>query len=893
MSTSPEPGTPAPDPSASTPVPEPAPSPPAPEPAVSLPPMTPMTPMTLEQLVPTARALVAGLGWGALMLIVLGFWMRSKNDAGTRVLTTVFLIAGAVSAALAVWQAFTLWFKQEAPADKAGTLAQQRRILGNVLLVGGLALVGLAFYLGIGKKPGNEGIGFLLDNLAESIGVLLFGVIALGGGYYLTLPAHSDHDASMRSLVGMAPMLKLLQLVIAAVSIASFCVIVYKYRTGTPPGYLAWIPELGALLFLSILCFSCVIWLNTGQFDQVGMRVFVLVFGGSLGCILFVYALARAYVWRQDIFLGGIPSWQGPTAWRFWLIAYLQIVALILMFVSFRLARTDIRSSVTLRRVMYGYDTLLQALLLVEVLAVLNVVIYALVPFTYDWTKTRGAYALSDASKNLISGLKKEINVVVLMRQGNPIYKDVHNLLDNCSALNSTKFIVTYLSPDSDPVAFENLVKVFPKILPETGSVSSGVLLVDGKVPKMTEKDVTAPPYTFVVDRKLHEMDRPQRPGDKAKHTFKGEAEILKEVKFLVQAKEKRKIFVLQGDDEADINNKEGRERTDFTEGFAQVGIGLLIDRLNADGYDVTGLSFRKEMGIGKAPPNVHFVKEDGKKKDIPVECQTLIIPGVSKKMSEEALDGIQRYLDRGGKLIAFFDVVVDDKYAKMKETGLEDKLRSYGVDVTDDFVLRVPEDRDDARVLFAVAPSNTSSPLGREFARKLILVKRTARIVKPAEKSGPRFRAEPVLQAETSEDNGFFYTLEKKTSVLQNAQMYMLGRKPKVYGVVEEKPIPLALAVTQEPGEKPFMVVFGDTEFITNFELARSPSARTNYSFVVSAIEWLGGREDLMGTTAKTTTNFQLGPDVNYARMIFLPGWIMLLSLIGLGVAVWMVRRG
>ncbi len=749
MSTSPEPGTPAPDPAASTPAPEPAPTQSAPEPAPS---------WTLEQLVPTARGLVIGLAWGAVMLIVLGFWMRSKNE-GARVLTSIFLIAGAVSAGLAGWQAFTLWFKQETPDQKTAGLAQQRRLLGNLLLLAGLLLIGLSFYLGIGKKPDAK-TDFLIDNLAESIGVLLFGLIALGSGYLLTLPAQTDSAAPMRSLVGKVPMLKLLQMVIGALAFAGFCVLAYRNRS--LGAYQAWIPELAALLFLSILCFSCVMWLNTGQFDEVGMRVFVLVFGGSFGCILFLYAVARAYTWRQDIFLGGIPSWQGPNAWRFWLVAYLQIVALILMFLSFNLARTDIRSSATLRRVMYGYDTILQGLLLVEVLAVLNVVIYALVPFTFDWTKTRGAYSLADSSKNLISGLKKEINVVVLMRQGNPVYKDLHNLLDNCQALNSTKFKVTYISPESSQLQFENLVKVFPKILPETGNVSSGVLLVDGPIPK-DEKHNTA--YTFVVDRKLHDMDRPRGPDEKAKHIFKGEAEILKEVKFLALGKEKRKIFVLQGDDAADINNKDGRERADFREGFATVGIGFLIDQLSAESYDVSGLSFRKP--IGKPPANIHFVKEDGKKKDVPADCQTLIIPGVSKKLSQDALDGIERYLERGGKLIVFFDVVVDDEFAKMRDTGLEELLRAYGVDVTNEFPLRVPRGEDDpARVLLAFPARSSANPLASKFSRP-IAMDRTARVVKPGE-GQRRFRAEPILQVQSSA-NGELYTLEKNVSVLSN----------------------------------------------------------------------------------------------------------------------------
>jgi hypothetical protein len=79
---------------------------------------------------------------------------------------------------------------------------------------------------------------------------------------------------------------------------------------------------------------------------------------------------------------------------------------------------------------------------------------------------------------------------------------------------------------------------------------------------------------------------------------------------------------------------------------------------------------------------------------------------------------------------------------------------------------------------------------------------------------------------------------------------------------------------------------VFGDTEFITNRDLNSS-----SYALVVSSIEWMAERESI-GAQPKTSPSFQLPPEVNYARMIFLPGWIMLLSLIGLGIGVWIVRR-
>lgn len=863
MSTSPEPGTPAPEPAAN-------PVPPAPSP-----------PWTLEQLVPAAIGMVAGFAWGAIMLIVLGFWLRTKNEAGTRGLANVFFVAGGISAGLAFWQAFTLWFQKSSPQEKTTALAQQRRILGYVLLLGGLALIILAFILGVGKKGGSD-LRFLEANLGESIGAVLLGVIALASGYLLTLPPQPDSQASMRTLLGMTPAIKLVLLIVAAVALVAFGTIAYQHRTA----YRDWVPELAALLFLSVLALSCVIWLNTGKFDETGMRLLVLVFGGSLGLILFLYAVARAYLWRQDVILGGIAAWQGPNGWRVWLVAYVQIVALILMFASFSVARADIRTSAALRRVMYGYDAILQGLLLIELLAVGNVVFAYLYPFTYDWTKTRGAYALSDSSINLIRGLKKDINLVVLMRPGNAIYRDLHNLLDNCEAINSTKFHVTYISPEAEPVRLESLLKAFPSMVPEFGGLSPGVLVIDGPIPATKEG---APPFVFIAERKLAEGGRGM--GEKSKRVFKGETEILKEVKFMVTGKEKRKIYVLQGDGEADINNKEFHDRGgEFQEGFSQVGLGVLVDRLTADGYEITGLNFHKEFG--KPPANVVYVKAEGNKKDVPGDCQTLIIPGASRKMPEDALEAIERYLDRGGKLISFFDVVVEEDYSKMVDTGLESLLRKgYGVDVTNEFPLRVPlSERDDVRVLFAFSPRGSSNPLAREFSRP-IWMKRSARIIKEAEGPGRRsFKADTVLQATFDPDRGTFYTAESKAAILKNPQAYMIGRMPKIEAVIQEKPLPVAVAVSE--GEKPRMVIFGDTEFITNAELARSPTSATSYSFIVSSIEWLAGREELIGALPKESTSYVLGPEVNYSRMVFLPGWIMLIMIIGLGVAVWIVRR-
>jgi hypothetical protein len=836
----------------------------------------------------TARTLVFGLAWSALMLLVLGFWLRSKYGETQRVLTNILLIAGAAAVGLTLWQAFTLWLKQQSADQKNATLEMQRRVFSYILMAAGLGLIVLACVLGIGKKAGGT-YGFILENLGESIGVLLFGLISFGGGYLLAQPLQFNLGSAVEMLSQKLPLLKLIQVVLGAICLVTFIYLVFTNRAES--GYLAWFPELAALLLMSILCFACLMWLNTGAIDVVGTRLFVLVFGGSVGMILFLYSFARAIAWRHDIFLGGIAAWQGDNAWHFWLCGYLQFVALALMFTSFNLARTDIRSSVSLRRVMYGYDTIVQGLLLVEMLAVLNVVIYALVPFTFDWTKSRGAYALSDSTKNMISKLKQEANVIVLMSQSDPVFRDIRTLLDNSQAL-SDKLKVTYISPDSEPNKYKDLAEIFPKLQPDSllSRGGRGVLIVAGPIPK--EAKEKAPPHAFISDSKLSEVDRPRTREGKPKRVFKGEAEIMREFKFLVQKETKQKVYVLQENDEPDIASQDPMVRRSFRADLNQLGLGALVERLGKDNFDVSGLSFAPELGADKGK-GIVFVKEDptDKKKHVPRDCETLIVTQPSKPLPAPTIDAIERYMDRGGKMLVCLDVISDDTYSKLINTGLEPLLKSMGVEVLDSFAVtvRVPLELNRASVVVAVPPRSSEHVMARQFAERSILMENSARVLQPAEAPG-RFKAESILQVIERGDRGAI--VESDVRVLArdlNRYVAALAETEKLRGKISQKPVPVAVAVSE--GDKPRMVVVGDTEFLCNVGLRFAAQQLNHYSFVVSAMEWMAERESI-GAVPKEQNSFSLDESVNTERMIYAPGWIMLVTLVSLGVGVWVVRR-
>src|SRR4051812_35668087 len=109
-------------------------------------------PAPQHELKSTALSLFVGFAWGAVMLIVFGFWIRSKYEGERAVITNIFLAAGVASAALAIWQAFALWIKNETDEQKTATLENQRRVFSYVLLAAGIGLIVMAFVLGFGKQ---------------------------------------------------------------------------------------------------------------------------------------------------------------------------------------------------------------------------------------------------------------------------------------------------------------------------------------------------------------------------------------------------------------------------------------------------------------------------------------------------------------------------------------------------------------------------------------------------------------------------------------------------------------------------------------------------------------------------------------------------------------------
>src|SRR5262249_39507937 len=102
-------------------------------------------------------------------------------------------------------------------------------------------------------------------------------------------------------------------------------------------------------------------------------------------------------------------------------------------------------------------------------------------------------------------------------------------------------------------------------------------------------------------------------------------------------------------------------------------------------------------------------------------------------------------------------------------------------------------------------------------------------------------------------------------------------------------KPLPVAVTVTVRDGA-PRLVVVGEASFASNRQVTKRHFPY--YSLIVGSLEWLTERPVVGSGNPKRNTTYALEPGVNTGRMILLPGWLLVLGIVGLGTGIWIIRR-
>jgi hypothetical protein len=839
------------------------------------------------------RALAGGLLWAAVVLGLAAWWLRAKYlESGFAL--AIYVVAGLalVSAGLALWVFFT--------RKRAESASPPNRGVGLILLGGGALLALAAIWL-----IGQEG----LAAFPEFSLLLIMALVSLGAGLgqVKTPGTASIPERVLQALLRSRQQVMIGLFILAAACLAGFLWLVFAQGSAVPVtiekaeqapnvfvrGWSLVYPEAIGLILLTLVFLGGGLWLaGTSQETTPNrLRILVLVVGGLTGLFITLAAVLRIYAWWSPVFGAGVRTWQGEDSWKLWVCIYAVIAGLAIMFASLLLARADVRTNPVLRRLLYGYNAVLSGLLMLALLVVLNIAVYVSFPFTIDWTQTRGMHTLESGSKNVLEGLKEPTRIYVLMAHGDMLTKEVRQLLENATAYSS-KLQVQYISPDQEPRLYGEIAKKYPELLRE-GSIKRGglgedeagrgVLIVYGP-----ESDAKAP-HAFVSRAQLFKAE-PSGPEGKTTVIVKAEDAIMTQLRFLSRNQEKPRIYFTQGNGELDMTDAQPMLTPRGRVVLSPTGSAKLVDHLKNDNYEVRGLVWGAPPKKASAGDLMVYSRKDVKSPDeVPADAKLLLIAGPHAPHSKSVLDALERYLEKGGKLIVLINETAERAGDSVvyRPTGLEGLLKKYNVELTGDYILNFPVIQGQTGPdVFALTPPRSSNKIALTFAGFPFEME-LARTVRPGSGTGGFF-AEPLLEVQRSSKQQYFWP-ETDWNHLLNLSNYLLSLRAsgKLAEKASDESLPVALAVSDSQ-QKPRLVVFGDARFASNSVSMDAPY----YDFITSCIEWLAERPANIGIKPKESSTFVLPGNVDYSRMTWLPLALMVLAVVGAGTGVWVVRR-
>jgi hypothetical protein len=597
---------------------------------------------------------------------------------------------------------------------------------------------------------------------------------------------------------------------------------------------------------------------SSDERKPLAARVVLLILTGAIGSGLFVLGLALLYLWGETL-TKLLREGEREGAWRVLLALAAIVGGLFVMFAGLQSVRSDECKIIGIRRYVYGFNAFLTGFLLLAVLIVVNVISYLKIPATIDATQT-GMFTLSNLSKQVLAELHEPTTIFMFfMSPEDEVYNDLRGLLLKCQELAPQLKVETVTRYDRQRVL--DLVKQYPLV----AEGQPGVLIVIND-----DKNRSS----FIPDRELISRDFNPMTGGSGNDRFIGEQKIINELTFLQTGKQKPVIYISQGFGEPDLSDQSRR-----------AGLGLLRDRLQRRNFDVKPLKF------------------DPISPQVPDDAKIVVIAGPKQPLPPLAVDALKRFLDAGGKMMAMLDVVeVPRSEHALPATGLEQLLASYGVEVTKEQIFSlVPVEN---QVLFPtdqvfaeVDPSAANQPIVAPFKSDLFNFS-SCRLVRPAPNmNNPQIRVQTLLQ--TKEGIGVW--TESDPQIDPRETMKTMARDPNARKRLTEK-LPMMLAVSESPRsapgvpappEKPKLIVFGDTTFISNVR-ADVRAEALEFDLFISSLEWLRERPANIGIEPKEYQYFELDRGVvdYYDRLRFLPLLVASVIMVGFGIGVWLVRR-
>lgn len=340
----------------------------------------------------------------------------------------------------------------------------------------------------------------------------------------------------------------------------------------------------------------------------------------------------------------------------------------------------------------------------------------------------------------------------------------------------------------------------------------------------------------------------PRRPQEAV---FKGEDAITSAIRDLLDEK-RRTVYFLVGHGER-------------TSGYDPPDYSTVVEDLKGMNFEVKDLKLAEKGGV-------------------PEDADCLVIAGPTKLIPSggtglDELKAIEDYIDRGGNVIAMFDVILPGR-KDISPSGLERLVAKYGIEVEQYALARGPE-------MILTGANTIGIPSGFH------------EISKPLKRHQAMFYQACCLKTKTPEKKGL------RTWILVEGTEGSWGEKKPDrsarYDSGEDVSGPTILAAAAGPsdakGETPEskgkLVVFADADFLSN-QMMRDINYRqsANADLFLNSVNWMVGRRENVGIAPKEREKRTAIVTPSRRTRLFWGGVVGPAALmVILGIYVWRVR--
>jgi hypothetical protein len=582
---------------------------------------------------------------------------------------------------------------------------------------------------------------------------------------------------------------------------------------------------------------------------------------GLLGAGLILFGLGYFYLWRDSL-----AKWldRGETREARWvLVPLLMIVGGAgLVFLAIQPARAEERHDPVLRKLVYGSNFALTALLLVVALVVANVLFTLKVPNKLDTTET-GFYSLSRATEDLLRRLDPPVTAqVILPDTSDRRANDIRQLLIACQDESNGRFAVRFVDEVANRAELNALMRKYPQlelVLNQQGfrgDLPGAVLLTSGED---GARSAVIPAREFSSAEGREEV-------------FVGESRLFKELAFLADNQTKPVVYFTQGNGELSI-----------------AGEGDLPPERSAA---------RFKAYLEKNYLDVRPLALSLDKAEVPADADVVVVAGPRTPLPEAAAEALRRYVTgpKKGKLVVLAGAVAGPD-GRLLPTGLEGLLSDLNVRLGTQFVFSIPLPQ------MPIAPDSAVAVFSRSGLQNPILqaIIKVApslmfynpRVVEPVRGGGnPAFQATDLMLTD-----GLTWVDDRQPADLDRVIEDLLDSEElrRARNLSQTRRV---VAVTVTEGATARAAVFGTSAILSDRVVQRQRSEANPLAFdlIGVTVDWL--RDRPAGATAdiaaKKYSNYRYPQPstVDTARILYLPLGLAMLAVVGLGAGVWVIRR-